>query len=233
MLKMATPVIVIATPHARNDSLEQRVRIRLPRHQVVRLRGRDELTLERLKQVQPALVFFPHWSWLIPDEIHSQFECVVFHMTDLPYGRGGSPLQNLIARGHKETQLSALRVTSELDAGPVYMKRPLSLTGTAEEILRRAAALMEEMIVEIVENRPKPAPQQGDVVLFKRRRPEDGNLAPLQEPERVYDFIRMLDADGYPRAFMEIGQWHLEFSDARLDGELVEAKVHIKRKDHA
>ena len=55
-----------------------------------------------LVQIEPRYVFFLHWSTRIPREIFEQHECVVFHMTDLPFGRGGSPLQNLILRGHKE-----------------------------------------------------------------------------------------------------------------------------------
>ena len=31
-------------------------------------------------------------------EIHENYKCIIFHMTDLPFGRGGSPLQNLISR---------------------------------------------------------------------------------------------------------------------------------------
>lgn len=43
-------------------------------------------------------------------------------MTNLPYGRGGSPVQNLILNGHKKTIISALNVTKDLDAGDVYLK---------------------------------------------------------------------------------------------------------------
>jgi len=38
-------------------------------------------------------------------------------MTDLSYGRGGSPLQNLIVRGYKDTMISALWIEKELDSG--------------------------------------------------------------------------------------------------------------------
>src|SRR5699024_5051687 len=58
----------------------------------------------------PRCLFFPHWSFRVPAEVTSRFECVCFHMTDLPYGRGGSPLQNLISSGHDETMLTALRM---------------------------------------------------------------------------------------------------------------------------
>ena len=95
---MTSPTIIIATPHGRNDLLERRVRDQLPDHHVVRLHARQDMSSETLAQIKPDFVFFPHWSWLIPEEIHSRFDCVIFHMTDLPYGRGGSPLQNLIVR---------------------------------------------------------------------------------------------------------------------------------------
>lgn len=111
--KITKPTIVIATPHARNDSLEKNLRERLASYEVIRLRSREDLFPEKLELLLPKFIFFPHWSWLIPEDIHTRFECVVFHMTDLPYGRGGSPLQNLIVRGHKETKLTALRCVNE------------------------------------------------------------------------------------------------------------------------
>src|SRR5690606_5236056 len=138
--------------------------------------------------------------------------------TDVPYGRGGSPLQNLIVRGHKETKLSALRCVAEMDAGPVYMKAPLSLVGTAEDILRRAAAETEKMSWRFIAEQPQPIPQTGEVVAFKRRRPADGSLAPLSELEKAYDYIRMLDGEGYPPAFIETEHFHIDFTNARCEG---------------
>ena len=193
----------------------------------------DDFSAEALANIAPRYVFLPHWSHIIPAEIHERFECVVFHMTDLPFGRGGSPLQNLISRGIYETRLSALRCVAELDAGPVYLKRPLSLHGNAEEIFQRGAALAAEMIVEIVRNAPQPQPQTGEVVRFARRRPQQSDLAGLSDLRRVYDHIRMLDAEGYPKAFLEIDGLRLEFSRAALlDGEII-ADVRIcERNDN-
>ena len=218
--------IVLATPHARHDRLEVSLRAR-PALQVTRLRSPQELSADNLQAIAPAFVFLPHWSWLIPETVYAAFECVVFHMTDLPFGRGGSPLQNLIVRGIVETKLSALRCEKSLDAGPIYAQRALSLHGGAEEILLRAAALMEEMIVGIVERRPTPQPQVGEPTLFRRRRPSDGDLAGLASLERVHDHIRMLDADGYPPAFLQMGRLRLEFGRSRLDHDNVLADVRI------
>ena len=142
-------------------------------------------------------------------------------------GRGGSPLQNLIVRGIYETQLSALRCVRELDAGPIYAQVPLSLHGSAEEILLRAAALIEGLIVDIVEQRPTPRPQAGDATVFRRRRPQDGDVAGLTQLSQVHDHIRMLDAEGYPPAFLRVGSLKLEFSRSRLAADHLLADVRI------
>ena len=49
---------------------------------------KNQLTYETLKTIQPQYCSFPHWSWIIPKNIYMDFDCIVFHMTDLPYGRG-------------------------------------------------------------------------------------------------------------------------------------------------
>ena len=80
------------------------------------------LTSEVVESINPKWIFVPHWSHLIPESIWGSWPTVIFHMTDLPYGRGGSPLQNLIRRGHISTMLSALRCGSGLDTGDIYLK---------------------------------------------------------------------------------------------------------------
>jgi len=189
-----------------------------------------EAALERMA-APPRYAFFPHWSWKVPEAVVERHECVGFHMTDLPYGRGGSPLQHLILRGHRTTKLSALRLVSELDAGPVYAKAELSLHGRAEEIYERAMDVAAEIIAGIVRDEPEPRPQplgpEGRSSVFRRRRPEESRLPELASPESLYDFIRMLDAPGYPHAFLTHGSFRLAFSHAVLEGDTLTARVAI------
>ena len=175
--------------------------------------------------------FFPHWSQIVPKRIIKNIECVCFHMTDLPYGRGGSPLQNLIVRGHKKTKISALRMTRELDAGPIYLKRDLDLSGSAHEIYRCATAIEMEMMKYIIENEPAPVPQKGEPVIFKRRKPEQSVLPETGDLEHLYDFIRMLDAAGYPHAFLDHGDFHFEFTDANVTQDELAAEVMIRKRN--
>lgn len=176
----------------------------------------------------PIYIFFVHWNWKVPESIFTRYECVCFHMTDVPYGRGGSPLQNLILRGHGETVVTALRMVAELDAGPVYCKRPLSLAGRAEDIFLRAGSICLEIMRWMIACRPVPVAQSGKPVLFARRNPEQSELPAAGTLAQLYDFVRMLDAPGYPRAFIKHGTFCLEFSHARLcNGELA-AQVFIR-----
>ena len=189
----------------------------------------EELSSELLDKVKPRFIFFPHWSWLVSKNITDNYECVCFHMTDLPYGRGGSPLQNLISLGHESTKLTALRMTGELDAGPIYGKVDLSLQGSARDIFNRSAELVYELILKIIDTESQPIQQQGEVILFERRSPEQSVFPDACSINQLFDHVRMLDAESYPHAYIEYDGLTLEFTNAnKLDGVL-ECTVKIRK----
>jgi len=191
------------------------------------INNNKNLDLEYIKQINPEYIFFPHWSTIIPKIIFSHYECVVFHITDLPFGRGGSPLQNLISRGIYETKISAVRCNKTLDGGPIYMKKPFNLHGRAEDIYIRLANEIEKMMISIIKNRPEPVEQTGPVTYFKRRKPAQSSVANLKSVVEVYDFIRMLDAPDYPKAFLDTNHIHIEFSNAAFENNKIKADVVI------
>lgn len=182
----------------------------------------------------PEYIFFMHWSKMVPSSLISAFNCVNFHMTPLPFGRGGSPLQNLIAEGFESTFVTAHKMTGEIDAGPIYATLPLSLNGTAEEIYMRATDVSFRLIDIIVTNNTKPIPQSGRPTYFIRRTPDQSKLGKMHTGDKaelvnVYDHIRMLDCEGYPHAFLEDNGFRYEFSRATLrDGRIV-ADVEITK----
>lgn len=197
----------------------------------LRIDSKENFTLKNLKEFNPDKIFIPHWSHIISPEIYNAFECIVFHMTDLPYGRGGSPLQNLIERGHSETMISAIRVARGIDTGAVYLKRKLTLDGSALEIFLRSSTVIKAMIEDIIFTPVLPVEQTGDAVVFKRRVPAESNMAELKDLEKVYDHIRMLDCEGYPAAFIENEFFRFEFSRVSFkDSETLLADVRIIRK---
>lgn len=221
--------IIIATIKSWNIEYARKLQQNLSaEHMIEIIDKKEDLKSDFIKTFDPDYIFFPHWSYIINEEIFSKYACVVFHMTDLPYGRGGSPLQNLIVRGHKTTKISAIQVTKELDAGPIYKKEELSLEGSAEEIFRRASGIIfNEMIPGILRDRPEPIPQNGEITTFARRKPEQSQLLPDMDMKTIYDYIRMLDAEGYPNAYLMLGDKKFSFKKAVCADGKVTAQVEI------
>jgi len=83
------------------------------------------------------------------------------------------------------------------------------------------------MIRQIAKRQPKPVPQKGVVVKFKRRKPSESRLPKMGTLTRWNDWIRMLDANTYPRAFLQYGSFRLEFHSGVYRKNRLEAKVLI------
>lgn len=194
-----------------------------------------ELNAETLRAIRPQYIFFPHWSWMIPEEVFAHFNCIVFHMTDLPYGRGGSPLQNLIIRKNYETKISALRVDGGIDTGKIYMKTPFYVgLGSAEEILQKASQIIFfKMIPKILLTKPATHSQKGKPKIFRRRKPEESdiNKASLRSLDDWYDFVRMLDGEGYPNAFLMVGGFRVTFGNVQRKSGCVTGIFEVKEED--
>lgn len=193
----------------------------------------SDLTFENVEKIKPTYIFFPHWSERVPNKIIENFECICFHETDLPFGRGGSPIQNLIIRGFKSTKITAIKMTEEIDAGPIYLKKKLSLEGIAEEIFIRSSEIIFEMIKLIINNKIQPIPQEGEITIFKRRTPEQSIIPKeITTINELFNFIRMLDAEGYPKAKIAFNSFEMEISNPTLRHNKLEGIIHIKPKSN-
>jgi methionyl-tRNA formyltransferase len=195
----------------------------------------QELTCELINKINPKYIFFPHWSWIIPKKIYLNYESIVFHMTDLPFGRGGSPLQNLIIRGIEDTKISAIKVSKEVDSGDIYLKESFNISiGSAEEIfIKLSKTIFENMIPKFLENELKPEKQSGDITTFKRRKKEESailyDLNNVNSINKLYNFIRMLDGEGYPKAFIDIdNRLKIEFSEVSLKSNKLTGRFEVK-----
>ena len=191
--------------------------------------SKEELSFDIVKDIDPTWIFVPHWNYIIPESIWSQWNTVVFHMTDLPFGRGGSPLQNLIKSGFTSTKICAIRCDKGLDTGDIYLKETFFLHGSAEEIFLRANTVIQQMIEYIVVHDPLPVPQEGEPFVFTRRIPAQSNLlsCPSGDTQAWYDHIRMLDAPGYPHGFLQVNGMKLEFTrvSQRSDGLYADVRI--------
>ena len=171
---------------------------------IIEIDSEKDLNYAFLKKLQPEYIFFPHWNSIVDEVIYSNFKCIVFHTAPLPYGRGGSPIQNLILRGFKKSPLCAIEMTKVVDGGAVYCSEEISLEGKISEIFFNLANTVEKLILKIINENPIPVRQVGDVVEFKRLKPEDSELDFSLLPDELFDRIRMVDGLDYPKAFKKI-----------------------------
>jgi methionyl-tRNA formyltransferase len=194
---------------------------------LIEITNKADLNLENLKEINPRYIFFPHWNWKVGPEIFEAFECVVFHTAPLPYGRGGSPIQNLIIRGVNKAPVCALKMTNVFDGGPIYDRQEISLDGNIDKIFSEIAKSIEELILRICNLNPVPVPQKGNVLSFKRLSYKNNLLLEEYAISELYDRIRMVDGEGYQRAYIKFGDHKIEFSDAKIVNEEMFARIRV------
>jgi len=223
---------IIATIKTWNIENSKNLAEKYPEHNFILVTEKEKLTHKTLSEIKPEFVFFPHWSWIIPEEIYKNYNCVVFHMTDLPFGRGGSPLQNLIVRGIYQTKITAIKVEAGLDTGDIYFKEPFDISmGNADEIFSKISDLVfDKLIPRFFTEKLILKPQEGMPVVFPRRIPGQSEIPEGLSQRQIYDYIRMLDGEGYPAAYMKYQNGRVYYRNASLKDDIVYAKAEFRRE---
>ena len=187
-----------------------------------------KLTIIYLKRKKPEIIFFPDWSWIIPNEIISNYKCICFHESNLPKFRGGSPIQNQIIRGVTKTKTTAFIMNEKIDAGDIILQKNLSLEGSIQEIFSRMSENDYSLILKIINGKYKRRKQSGKPTTYSRRKPKESELKSLNHSiNYLYNFIRMLE-DPYPNAFIRIGKQKLIFKKAIYNNKKLSLEVKIE-----
>ena len=187
----------------------------------------------KINSINPKIIFFIHWSKLIPKDLYQKYTCIQFHVSDLPKGRGGSPIQNQILRNEKKTKISAFKVKKELDSGPICMKQDFLLNGSAVSILKNMEYQSINMIKRLIKKKTiKFKKQLGKPTFFSRRKPEESEIdvSKMKTVKKLYDFLRMLDAPNYPSAFTKLKKFKITFNDIKKINNSINAKVKITKE---
>ncbi len=191
------------------------------------IKSKEQLNLKDLRKFDPDMIFFPHWNWIIPEEIFDSYTCIAFHTSNLPFGRGGSPIQNLIIRKIKQTYVCAIKVQKILDSGPIYTKKNINLDGSLWQIFEHLNKLINLMMLELIKDLPDPEPQKGTPVVFRRLSKHDNKIKKNNSLDDVYDRIRMVDEASYPNAFLKYGNLLVEFKNVSFSKDKVQCTAII------
>ena len=187
---------------------------------------------EKISETNPEWTFFFHWSKLVPEEIYNKHRCVVVHTSNLPDGKGGSPLQNQIIDGIIKSKVNTIAMAQELDSGPVYCSQEITLQGDIFDIWSCIASVAKELIEKCIYENVIPVEQEeGRGKKYKRRK---DNTLPTNKEDNLYHLyrhIQMLDGEGYPNSSLKVGDFVFSFSRAKHFGEEVLCDVRIRKSE--
>lgn len=163
-----------------------------------------------LENINPDLVFFIGWSNIIPNNIINKYTCICLHPSPLPKYRGGSPIQNQIINGEKDSATTFFIMDEGLDTGDILYQEHLDLSGELSDIFERiqkSAIKLIPIIIEDFKNETviKIKQDNSKSTLFKRRKEKDSEITIDEilnsDPVYLYNKIRSL-ADPYPNAYI-------------------------------
>lgn len=167
-----------------------------------------EQLLEAVRKDSFSMIFIVGWSWRVPNDVLDNNYVVGMHPSDLPAFAGGSPIQNQILDGVKETKASIFRLTSKMDGGPIVCKRPFSLVGHMPDIFDELSRVTCEMLHDIARTHPitTETPQPSGGFRVARLKPNQSKLDKEQLVSMkcvdLYDSIRCRE-DPYPNVYIE------------------------------
>jgi len=130
---------------------------------------------------------------------------LVVHESDLPKGRGFSPLSWSILAGENVIPVCLIEAADEVDAGAILYKDRIVFEG--HELIGEIRAALGERTIELCERflyeapRVTPVRQVGEPTYFKRRRPQDSQLDPNKSISDQFELLRIVDNKRYPAFF--------------------------------
>lgn len=155
------------------------------------------------------ILFLISCSKIIGRAIRDTYRHVlVIHASDLPEGRGWSPLVWQLLEGRKDIAVTLLAAEDPVDSGAIWAKRWLHFEGheLIDEInaalFNTELELMDLAVAEADTICPKLQDEVG-ASWYSRRKPEDSRLDPHRTLAEQFNMLRVADSERYP-AFFEL-----------------------------
>lgn len=130
---------------------------------------------------------------------------IVCHPSDLPNGKGFSPIAWEILNNSNEIIFTLFEADEKVDNGKIYFKKSINLIGTElnDEIKIIQADTTYSMILEYIDNYPHNTSyeQEGEETYYPRRTPSDSELDIKLSIESQFNLFRIVDNELYPAFF--------------------------------
>ena len=159
------------------------------------------------KMIQSGdLAFFLGCEKIIPSEyLKLNKHNLVVHESNLPEGKGWSPLTWQILEGKNEIPITLFEAVDKVDAGEIYLQDVIRLDRTEllPEIKHKQGIMTKKLVLEFVNRYPniQGRKQTGKETFYKRRRLADSELDIHKTIDEQFNLLRVVDNERYPAFF--------------------------------
>ena len=156
--------------------------------------------------LENGVAFYLGCIHITPDAILARnYRNLVVHASNLPEGRGFSPLTHLTLAGETQIPICLIEAVSEVDAGPVVYRDVISFEGheLLDEMQMRQGAESIALCCRFMSEASPPSgeAQTGTSSHFARRYPNDSRLDPEISLADQFNLLRTVDNLKYPAFF--------------------------------
>ena len=189
-------------------------------------RLKDELVVAALRDLAADLGVVAAYGKILPAAVLAtpQLGLINVHASLLPRYRGAAPVHRAVIAGDVETGISIMHVVQALDAGAVYKtaKRPIGPDETSGEVeddlARVGAALLLEVIEDMVAGRAAPEPQDDQASTYAPRlQKQEGMIDWTAASAAIHNKVRGLQP--WPLASTWMGGRRLIVLKTRVGGD--------------
>ncbi|MCZ2443321.1 MAG: hypothetical protein LC101_06070 [Flavobacteriales bacterium] len=158
------------------------------------------------------------FSKIIDNRILANYKhTLVVHESDLPQGKGWSPLTWQIIEGKNRIPVTLIEAAEQVDSGIIYAQTYIDFEGheLVNELRKQQAQATLYLCREFIDNYPLSTEsgqlQQGEESFYARRRPADSLIDIDKSLNEQFDLLRVVDNENYPAFFKyKDFQYHLK-----------------------
>lgn len=135
---------------------------------------------------------------------------LVVHSSELPKGKGFSPLSWQILEGKNEYVNTLFEAADAVDSGVIYYTDVVKFEGheLIDEIRKKDFDSTVKLIIKFLEDYPtvKGKKQAGEESFYRKRKPEDSEIDINKTIKEQFNLFRISDNQRYPAFFRCAGQ---------------------------
>lgn len=141
---------------------------------------------EQLKSYAADAAILVAYGRIIPESVINSFKygIINIHPSLLPQYRGPTPVEQAILSGATKTGISIMKLSPQMDEGPIYLQRTIKLTGNeqkndlASQLLSLGSELLVDNLPKILSGQIKPRrqPHPDRATYSKKLSKSDGQI---------------------------------------------------------